>query len=163
MSGEGTETAADIDLSHDVRQGVELIGMIGVQPETRTPGARTGVIGGSVDPQYLRRFAQAHEESGFDTVLIGYASTAAEGFTVAGYAAAATERLRFLIAHRPGFVAPTLAARTAATLDHLTGGRIALHIISGGNDAEQQRDGDWLDHDARYRRTDEYLDVVRRG
>lgn len=162
MSGEGTQTAEGIDRSHDARQGVELIGMIGVQPETRTPGARTGVIGGSVDPQYLRRFAQAHEESGFDTVLIGYASTAAEGFTVAGYAAAATERLRFLIAHRPGFVAPTLAARTAATLDHLTGGRIALHIISGGNDAEQQRDGDWLDHDARYRRTDEYLDVVRR-
>jgi alkanesulfonate monooxygenase len=162
MSGEGSETAAGLDLSHDARQGVELIGMIGVQPETRTPGARAGVIGGSVDPHYLRQFAQAHEESDFDTVLIGYASTAAEGFTVAGYAAAATERLRFLIAHRPGFVAPTLAARTAATLDHLTGGRIALHIISGGNDAEQQRDGDWLDHDARYRRTDEYLDVVRR-
>jgi alkanesulfonate monooxygenase len=143
-------------------QAVELIGMIGVQPETRTPGARSGVIGGSVDPQYLRRFAQAHEEAGFDAALIGYASTAAEGFAVAGYAAAATERLRFLIAHRPGFVAPSLAARTAATLDHLTGGRIALHIISGGNDSEQQRDGDWLDHDARYRRTDEYLEVVRR-
>jgi alkanesulfonate monooxygenase len=59
-------------------------------------------------------------------------------------------------------VAPTLAARKAATLDHLTGGRIALHIISGGSDAEQRRDGDWLDHDARYRRSAEYLDVVRR-
>jgi alkanesulfonate monooxygenase len=94
--------------------------MIGVQPETGTPGARTGVIGGSVDPQYLRRFAQAHGEAGFDTVLIGYASTAAEGFTVAGFGASATKHLRFLIAHRPGFVAPTLAARTATTLDHLT-------------------------------------------
>lgn len=59
-----------------------------------------------------------------------------------------------MIAHRPGFVAPTLAARTAATLDHFTNGRIAVHIITGGNDADQQRDGDWLDHDNRYRRTD---------
>ncbi len=146
----------------DGAQGVELIGMIGVQPEASTPEARVQVIGGGLDPQYLRDFAQAHEEGGFDTVLIGYTSTAADGFLVAGYAAAATARLRFLIAHRPGFVSPTLAARQAATLDHLTGGRIALHIISGGSDAEQQRDGDWLDHDARYRRTDEYLAIVRR-
>src|SRR4029453_2143417 len=86
MSGAGNETAAGLDLSHDARQGVELIGMIGVQPETRTPGARAGVIGGSVDPHYLRQFARAHEESGFDTVLIGYASTDAGGLTGAGYA-----------------------------------------------------------------------------
>ncbi|MEC8959807.1 MAG: LLM class flavin-dependent oxidoreductase, partial [Chloroflexota bacterium] len=65
-------------------------------------------------------------------------------------------------AHRPGFVAPTLAARQAATLDQLTGGRIALHIISGGSDVEQRRDGDWIDHDARYRRSDEFMDVLRR-
>jgi alkanesulfonate monooxygenase len=143
-------------------QGVEIIGMIGVQPDTRASGTTMRIIGGDVDPDYVRRFAHMHEEAGFDTVLIGYSSTAADGFAVAGYVAGATERLRFLIAHRPGFVAPTLAARKAATLDHLTGGRIALHIITGGSDAEQQRDGDWLDHDTRYRRTDEYLDIVRR-
>lgn len=66
-----------------------------------------------------------------------------------------------MIAHRPGFVAPTLAARKAATLDHFTGGRIAIHIITCGNDADQQRDGDWLDHDNRYRRTDEYLNIIK--
>ncbi len=81
---------------------------------------------------------------------------------MAGYAAGATQRLGFLIAHRPGFMAPTLAARKAATLDQLTGGRIALHIISGGSDAEQRQDGDWLDHDACYDRTGEYLDVMLR-
>ena len=47
-------------------------------------------------------------------------------------------------------------------MDQLTNGRIALHIITGGNDVEQRQDGDWLDHDARYRRTDEYLAVMRR-
>ena len=59
-------------------------------------------------------------------------------------------------------MAPTLAARHAATLDQLSGGRIALHIISGGSDQEQRRDGDWLDHDSRYRRTAEWMDIVRR-
>ena len=59
-------------------------------------------------------------------------------------------------------MAPTLAARKFATLDQFTGGRLALHIITGGSDGEQERDGDWLDHDTRYRRTDEYLEIVRR-
>ena len=59
-------------------------------------------------------------------------------------------------------MAPTLAARHAATLDQLSGGRIALHVISGGSDEEQRRDGDWLDHDSRYRRTGEWMDIVRR-
>jgi alkanesulfonate monooxygenase len=140
---------------------VEFIGMIGVKPEG-ADGASVHVIGGAIDPRWLRAFAQAHEAAGFDKVLVGYTSTSADGFLVAGHAAAHTERLGFLIAHRPGFVAPTLAARQAATLDHLTGGRIALHIITGGSDAEQARDGDWLDHDTRYRRTDEYLEIVRR-
>jgi alkanesulfonate monooxygenase len=140
---------------------VEIIGMIGVKPEG-ADGAAVHVIGGAVDTQWLRAFAQAHEKAGFDRVLVGYTSTSAEGFAVTGYAAGHTERLSYLIAHRPGFVAPTLTARATATLDHVTNGRVALHIITGGSDAEQTRDGDWLDHDTRYRRTDEYLDVLRR-
>ena len=140
---------------------VEIIGMIGVKPEG-ADGAAVHVIGGAVDTPWLRAFAQAHEKAGFDRVLVGYTSTSAEGFAVTGYAAAHTERLGYLIAHRPGVVAPTLTARAAATLDHVTNGRVALHIITGGSDAEQTRDGDWLDHDMRYRRTDEYLDVLRR-
>jgi alkanesulfonate monooxygenase len=140
---------------------VEIIGMIGVKPEGAN-GAAVHVIGGAVDTQWLRTFAQAHEKAGFDRVLVGYTSTSAEGFAVTGYAAAHTERLSYLVAHRPGFVAPTLTARAAATLDHVTDGRVALHIITGGSDVEQTRDGDWLDHDTRYRRTDEYLDVLRR-
>jgi alkanesulfonate monooxygenase len=52
-------------------------------------------------------------------------------------------------------VAPTLTACKATTLDHFTSGRLALHVIIGGSDAEQARDGDWVDHDTRYRRTDD--------
>lgn len=140
---------------------VELIGMIGVKPEG-ADGAAVHVIGGAIDRAWTREFAQAHERADFDRVLVGYTSTSADGFLVTSYCASVTERLGYLLAHRPGFVAPTVAARKAATLDHFTGGRLALHIITGGSDVEQARDGDWLDHDTRYRRTDEYLEIVRR-
>ena len=73
-----------------------------------------------------------------------------------------TERLGFLLAHRPGFVAPPLAARKLATLDQLSGGRLAVHIIAGGSDADQAKDGDWTDPDTRYRRTAEYVALLRR-
>jgi alkanesulfonate monooxygenase len=73
-----------------------------------------------------------------------------------------TERLSFLLAHRPGFVAPPVAARKLATLDQLSDGRLAVHIIAGGSDAEQTNDGDWTDHDARYRRSAGYLSLLRR-
>src|SRR5262245_31402138 len=137
------------------RAGIEIIGMISTTLASELYGR--SIISGAVDPDFIAKFARVHEEGGFDRVLVGYGSSGADGFAVTAHAAAATTRLGFLIAHRPGFVAPTLAARKAATLDHVTGGRIALHIITGGNDVEQQRDGDFLDHDARYRRTDEYL------
>lgn len=140
---------------------VEFVGMIGPAPG-RADGGRVHVIGGGIDPDFLCRFAQAHEASGFDRALVGYWSTAADGLQVAAAAATCTDQLGFLIAHRPGFVAPTVAARAAATLDHFSGGRIALHIISGGDPKEQRRDGDFLLHDDRYRRTDEYLSVMRR-
>ncbi|MGK3203206.1 LLM class flavin-dependent oxidoreductase [Amycolatopsis sp. MEPSY49] len=138
---------------------VEFVGMIGTQDASETRPARGPVI----DPAYVRRFARAHEDGGFDRVLIGYGAGWPEGQQVAAYAAAHTERLGLLVAHRPGFVAPTLAARAFATLDHFTGGRVAVHTITGGSDVEQARDGDYLPKDERYERTDEYLDVVKRA
>ncbi len=141
---------------------VEFIGMIGTRPASEIQGPTVSITGGNVSPEYVKEFARAHEAGDFDRVLIGYGSSGPDGLAVASYAAAVTDRLGFLIAHRPGFVAPTLAVRKFATLDHFSGGRIAVHIITGGSDIEQQRDGDWLDHDTRYRRTDEYLDIVRR-
>lgn len=136
---------------------VEFIGMIGTKDQSEIRNTAGPVI----DRGYVRRFARAHEDAGFDRVLIGYASTQPDGTQVAAYAAAHTERLGFLVAHRPGFVAPTLAARTFATLDQFTGGRIAVHVITGGSDAEQRHDGDYLGKDQRYARTDEYLDIVK--
>jgi len=92
---------------------------------------------------------------------VGYHSSSAEGFNVAAHAAAHTKSLRYLIAHRPGVVMPTLAARAAATFDHFSNGRLTLHIIAGLSDAEQESEGDFLPKSARYKRAGEYLDVMR--
>src|ERR1700728_856011 len=138
---------------------VEFIGMIGTKDESEIRLSAGPVI----DPGYVRRFARAHEDAGFDRVLIGYSSARPDGTQVAAYAAAHTERLSFLVAHRPGFVAPTLAARTFATLDQSTGGRIAVHIITGGSDGEQRRGGGHLAKDERDDRTSEYLDIMKQA
>jgi alkanesulfonate monooxygenase len=137
---------------------VEFIGMIGTRHVSEIHPA-TGPV---INREFLRRFTRVHEDAGFDKVLVGYSSSTPDGLQVAAYAAAHSERLGFLVAHRPGFVAPTLAARQFATLDHLSGGRVAMHVITGASDAEQRRDGDFLTKEERYQRTDEYLEVVTR-
>src|SRR5690349_14388257 len=116
-----------------------------------------------VDPAFVRAFARAHEAAGFHKVLIGYSAGRPDGLQVAAYAAAHTERLHYLIAHRPGFVFPTVAARSFATLDQFTGGRIALHAITGASDAEQLRDGDHTTKAQRYARTREFLQILKRA
>ncbi|MEP9384729.1 LLM class flavin-dependent oxidoreductase [Nocardioides sp. KR10-350] len=136
---------------------VEILGMIGTADSSEIR-QRSGPV---IDPDYTRRFAQVHEEGGFDRVLIGYGSNRPDGVQVAHHVAAVTERLGLLIAHRPGVVAPTVASRTFATLDVFTKGRVALNIVTGGTDKEQRRDGDYLSHDERYARTDEYLQILR--
>lgn len=117
---------------------------------------------GAFDRDYLRSLAQAHEASGFARVLIGYGSVFPDGLHLGTYVTGVTETLGVMLAHRPGFVAPTLAARTFATIDQLSGGRASIHIITGASDDEQQRDGDFLDKDQRYARSDEYVGLLRR-
>ncbi len=103
---------------------VRVIGMIGVTPPANS--STLLVIEGAISPSFIVDFAKAHEAAGFDMALVGYTTSSAEGFLVAMHAAARTERLSYLVAHRPGFVGPTLFARKVATFDRLTGGRIAL-------------------------------------
>jgi len=137
---------------------VEMIGWI-------APRVSSEVIAPEGPPfsaEVIAKTARVHEDAGFDRVLIGYFSDAPDGFIVGAHAASVTSRLGFLLAHRPGFVAPTLAARKLATLDQLASGRLAVHIISGGSDADQARDGDFTTHAERYRRSAEYASLLRR-
>lgn len=137
--------------------GVEFIGYVGHFNSSETMRRTTGAL----DSLYVETVAKAHEQVGFDRVLVAFNSTSAESILVGQHIAHVTERLGLMIAHRPGFTAPTLAARQFATLDHFSKGRTAVHIITGGNDVELAQDGDHLTKDERYARTSEYLDVLR--
>lgn len=139
---------------------IEFIGIA----HTR-PGSESEAVDASaplVQPDYLKAIARAHEDSGFDRVLVAHSSASPDGFTVADQILTHTERIGVLLAHRPGFVAPTYAARKYATLDAFHPGRIALHTITGGDDKDQARDGDLSDKPSRYRRSDEFLSIVRK-
>src|SRR5579859_6546534 len=164
----GVDGKPDVGEAHAIVGGpamlerpVEFIGMIGTSNASEIRAAPSGP--GVVDKAFVAATARGHEYAGFDRVLIGYFSVAADGFQVAAFAAHSTERLGLLLAHRPGFVAPTLAARQLASLDQFSDGRLAVHVISGGSDADQARDGDFLEKAERYARTDDYLDVVRKA
>jgi alkanesulfonate monooxygenase len=138
---------------------LEILGMVAPQQLSETRGSLTER---AIDPGFLAEFAQAHEQSGFDRVLIGYGASHPDGFAIASHVLHHTSRLKVLIAHRPGFVAPTVVARKLITLDRLAGGgRVAIHHITGGDEADQRRDGDRLGHDERYRRTTEFMTVLR--
>ncbi|TDE97280.1 LLM class flavin-dependent oxidoreductase [Occultella glacieicola] len=139
---------------------IQILGMVATQNGSESLGwANTKVV----DPAFLRAFARAHDDAGFDRTLIGYSAASPDGFAIASDILATTERLGVLIAHRPGFTEPVLVARKLATLENLYGeGRVAIHHISGGSDTDQQREGDFSDKPARYRRTAEFIDVLRR-
>ena len=136
---------------------VEFIGYIGTNGASETH-PNTGPV---LDVGHVERAAKAHDAGGFDRALVAFGSTSPESQLVVSHAASVTDRLGFMIAHRPGFTAPTVAARQLATLDQFSGGRIAVHIITGGADDEMRKDGDHLTKAERYARTDEYLDIVR--
>ncbi len=147
---------------------VKFIGYIGFNNTSEIHAKAANINGGGdtrpnriLDRDYVDAAARAQEEGGFDRVLIPFGSNSPESQIVAAHAAAITTRLGFLVAHRPGFTQPTLAARQLATLDQLSGGRVAVHIITGGADDEMARDGDHTIKPQRYARTDEYLDIVR--
>jgi len=137
---------------------VEMIGWIAPRVSSEIIPAE----GPAFSAEVVAETARIHEDADFDRVLIGYFSDAPDGFILGAHAAHVTDRLGFLLAHRPGFVAPTVAARKLATLDQLCDGRLAVHIISGGRDADQAKDGDYVDHAGRYRRSAEYVDILRR-
>jgi alkanesulfonate monooxygenase len=148
---------------------VEIVGMVATRDASEIQGPLVdGPVadwtdGPVIDPGYLEAISLAHETAGFDRVLVGYGSVAPEGWAVASWVLSATTTLKVLVAHRPGVVQPLVLARNAATLDQLSGGgRVAIHFITGGDEADQHREGDFVTHDLRYRRTGETMEIVRR-
>src|SRR6202795_2788426 len=137
---------------------VEFIGIIPTNNSSETI-ARSGAV---LDRHYIETVAKAHETAGFDRALLAFHSTLPDCLQVGQHVLGVTDRLKVLIAQRPGFTAPTLLARQLATVDQFSRGRVALHVITGGNAVELKQDGNTIDDkDERYARTSEFLDVVR--
>ncbi|MGC0416246.1 LLM class flavin-dependent oxidoreductase [Embleya sp. AB8] len=131
-------------------------------------GAATTTVGALTHPRpatlgYLAQIAAAAEQAGFDAVLTPVGAGCPDPWIVCSALLERTRTLRFLVALRPGFVLPTLAAQQARTFAELSGGRLAVNIVTGGDPHEQRAYGDFLGHTDRYARTGEFLDVLRRS
>jgi alkanesulfonate monooxygenase len=123
------------------------------------PGA--GGHGRAASIDYLGQIARAADHLGFDAVLTPTGTHCEDAWLVTAALSQHTSRLRFLVAFRPGITNPTLAAQQASTFQRLTGGRLLINIVTGGDSFEQRRFGDWLSHDERYARTDEFMTILR--
>ncbi|MBL7499837.1 LLM class flavin-dependent oxidoreductase [Frankia sp. CNm7] len=138
---------------------VEFISLSHLNPSTEL----NPIPSRGIDLKYFRRYVRSLEEGGYDYTLLPYGSNSADSFVVASAVGQLTERLRPIVALRPNTTFPTVGAQKLATLDQLTEGRAVVHLISGGSDAEQARQGDYLAKERRYARTSEYIDVLRRS
>ncbi|MDB5565956.1 MAG: ssuD [Tardiphaga sp.] len=128
---------------------------------THGDGRYLGTSNGAreVNFNYLRQVAQAADELGYFGVLLPTGRSCEDSWVVASAVAPWTERLRYLVAVRPGLQSPSVAARMTATLDRVTNGRLLINVVTGGDPVENKGDGIFLDHDERYGVTREFLNV----
>jgi alkanesulfonate monooxygenase len=115
--------------------------------------------GREVDLGYLTQIAQAADQLGYYGVLLPTGRSCEDSWVVASALVPLTKRLRFLVAVRPGLQSPSVAARMAATLDRISGGRLLINVVTGGDPVENKGDGIFTPHDQRYALTREFLDV----
>src|ERR1700685_1108625 len=108
---------------------------------------------------YLSQIARAADELGYYGVLLPTGRSCEDSWVIASALAPFTERLRYLVAVRPGLQSPTVAARMTATLDRVSQGRLLINVVTGGDPTENGGDGIFLDHDERYEVTREFLSV----
>lgn len=113
------------------------------------------------DLPYLRQIAQAVDHLGFYAVLLPTGNSCEDSWVVASALMPSTERLRFLVAIRPGIMSPVVAARMASTFDRLSSGRLLINVVTGGDPQEAAADGVFLPHDERYAVTAEFLRIWR--
>ena len=121
-----------------------------------TQGAR------AADLAYFQQIAVAADTLGYEGVLLPTGRSCEDAWVVASSLIAATRRLKFLVAVRPGLSSPGLSARMAATFDRLSNGRLLINVVTGGDAAELEGDGLFVDHDTRYEITDEFLHIWRK-
>ena len=127
-------------------------------------GVATGTAGTirAASLAYLGQVARSAEQLGFEAALTPTGAWCEDAWLVTAMLTEVTERLKFLVAFRPGLISPTLSAQMAATFQRHSNGRLLLNVVTGGESAEQRAYGDFLDKEQRYARCDEFLDIVTR-
>ncbi|WP_148573066.1 LLM class flavin-dependent oxidoreductase [Nocardioides caldifontis] len=125
-------------------------------------GVETGSMGRPASLGYLGQVARSAEQLGFEGALTPTGSWCEDAWVSTAMLAPLTERLKFLVAFRPGVISPMLAAQMATTYQNMSGGRLMLNVVTGGEGVEQRGYGDFLDKAGRYERGDEFLTIVRR-
>ena len=125
-------------------------------------GVRAGASGRPASVPYLGQIARSAEQLGFEAALTPTGAWCEDAWLTTAMLSQVSERLKFLVAFRPGLTSPTLAAQMATTFQNLSGGRLLLNVVTGGESHEQRGYGDFLDKEARYVRCGEFLEVVRR-
>jgi len=125
-------------------------------------GVSAGSAGRPASVSYLGQVARAAEDNGFEAALTPTGAWCEDAWLSTAMLSQVSERLKFLVAFRPGVTAPYLAAQMAGTFQNLSGQRLLLNVVTGGESREQRMYGDFLDKDGRYERCDEFLEIVRR-
>ncbi|MBV9951948.1 MAG: LLM class flavin-dependent oxidoreductase [Acidimicrobiia bacterium] len=126
-----------------------------VVPVAGEPGVR------APDLEYLAQVARAADHLGYEGLLTPCGTACEDAWLATAALIPLTERVKFLVAFRPGLLSPTLAAQMASTYQRMSGGRLLLNIVTGAEPAELARFGDFADKDARYQRTGEFIEVMR--
>lgn len=147
-------------MSHATQENLNLFWFLPTHGDGRYLGTTEG--GRAVDLPYLQQVALAADNLGFYGVLIPTGKSCEDSWLVASALAPITKKLRYLVAVRPGLQPPSLAARMAATLDRLSGGRLLINVVTGGDPVENKGDGIFLSHAERYQVTQEFLEVYSR-
>ena len=141
-------------------QAADILWFLPTHGDGRYLGSEIGAR--HVSLSYLSQIARAADELGYYGVLLPTGRSCEDSWVIASAMVPLTQRLRYLVAVRPGMTEPAFAARMAATLDRLSNGRLLINVVTGGDPLELKGDGVFLDHDERYEMTDEFLTVWRR-
>jgi alkanesulfonate monooxygenase len=133
----------------------------GERPDVWLPSSTDPQSFGLPDIEARAEFCRLAEQSGIDSTLTMFGYNAPDPMLLAAALALRTERLTFMVAYRPGLMSPTLFVQQVNTFSALTGGRISLNIVAGHSQKELGYYGDFLAHDERYARAEEFLHVTR--
>jgi alkanesulfonate monooxygenase len=150
---------ADLDLPPEATQ-TDVLWFLPTHGDGRYLASEIGAR--HVSLNYLSRIAQAADDLGYFGVLLPTGRSCEDSWVIASAMVPLTDRLRFLVAVRPGLTKPAVAARMAATLDRLSNGRLLINVVAGGDPLELRGDGLFYNHDERYAVTDEFLHIWRR-